>query len=1473
MKIKNFSRFKFSKVGVFLIIFAIAFFVFLPFGLKVLFAQAEEGTISACGTVITQPGAYTLSQNLSCSGDYAAGNYAIKIEANNVTLDCQGKSINCSEGYSYAIYGINARGLTIKNCRISSTRRGIEVGDFSSVYGNTINTADIALWAGPASIIYSNTITVSGTIETAGIISGDGAQIYSNTITAAGYAITFGGKGNKIYSNNITPKGSYEVAGALFVYGVAYNNEIYNNIGSQSELYLYGSYNNVHNNTLKKITVLVPNYSTDNYGCANSLSAGCEDCTTYNNHINECADANCNNYCPGQDAAPPNVSAFSVDGHTISFTTCDSSLTIAWTVSDSGGSGLARIEVWRNSNNAGWAKVHGEALSGNGPLSGSWTETVEPGSHQYSLKVFDNNGNCVFENNQPCSGSGSPITATVLTVPAAPTNLQCLASTDDSITLGWNDNSSNESGFKIYRDYLSEANVIHTTAANETSWTDSNRACYTGYPYWVKATNLCGDSAAVYRWCSTTHLTCKTFTMSISPSSQAVQKGGSTTYTVNLDSINNFSSPVDSFSVSGLPAGATASFSPPICTPTCSSQMTVSTQSSTPLGSYNLTVSANGGGAYRSASAVLSVTAGQAPDLLVESISWLPLSPAAGETVTFTVTLRNQGDSGSGSSVTKYYLDDQYVDEDGNIGLGPGESRQETFSWRASCGHTHQVKAVADANSQVNESNETNNEKIETITVQNCPPNAPTLSGPTSGVVNVSYSFSAQATDPDNDNVRYNFDWDDSSSYTTNYVPSGTIQTVPHSWSEPGLYNICVTAADNQAWSAPTCRTINIGVGEGESGPKASFDFCLERETERTIRFIDKSTDIDGVITGWLWNFGDGESCLPNCNENGFSGTNQNPVHTFAGGAASQWWDSSWQYRRKIVFDNTSRAALTNAPVLVKLTSANFDFSHAKPNGEDVRFVDSDNQTLLNHEIELWDQAAQIAYLWVKVPQIDPYSATDFIYLYFGNPSAEAKDSAWARGTWDDNFVAVYHLSEKSGAVRDSKNGYDGTILGSVVQNSEGKIGLGYNFTSGAVSLNNYASKAPTAPGTMEMWVKRTFADNESSDRGLGGSWANDNNNWLLEWRGANKEFWVWVKGGGTLSLSSVKKELIPQGVWTYFVGAWPNGGQNNAYTDGVWRVASWPPAGAWQGTPSSWFIGAPAFAGSTNWRGYLDEVRFSKVQRSSDWISFQYCSMTGACLSYGLEEAGQINSFDVSLNVTDNKGLVDATTTKVNLLTAPLCPLNSPPQATNLSKIEGDCCNSPSFHFSWVYVDANGDRESKFQFQVDDASDFSSPAINRTYEGLSYPSGTENSQVVLISPDEETDKITYNKTYYWRVKVWDAQGADSGWVNGGQFKPATHQYPLADFTWQPEYPAVDEEVKFQDKSQAFGGFSIASYAWTFENGNPASSVEKNPKVKFSSPGAKTVTLTVTDSAGYSCSVSYEVRVGSTLPHWKEVAP
>jgi N-acetylmuramoyl-L-alanine amidase len=93
------------------------------------------------------------------------------------------------------------------------------------------------------------------------------------------------------------------------------------------------------------------------------------------------------------------------------------------------------------------------------------------------------------------------------------------------------------------------------------------------------------------------------FSIDAVPSSQSLVQGGSADFSVAVTRTGGFSDPV-TLSVTGVPAGTTATFAP---NPADSSTLTLATSSTTPAGTYPLTISGTAGAATHSASVTLVV--------------------------------------------------------------------------------------------------------------------------------------------------------------------------------------------------------------------------------------------------------------------------------------------------------------------------------------------------------------------------------------------------------------------------------------------------------------------------------------------------------------------------------------------------------------------------------------------------------------------------------------------------------------------------------------------------------------------------------------------------------------------------------------------------------------------------------------------------------------------------------------------------
>jgi RNA polymerase sigma factor (sigma-70 family) len=105
---------------------------------------------------------------------------------------------------------------------------------------------------------------------------------------------------------------------------------------------------------------------------------------------------------PRPDRNPPKIITLKVSPST---TTLGRGFTVSYMVSDSGGSHLNGVELWRahingTGNDGTWTQIGATvSLSGDGPVSGAFPEDIpeEPGNYWYGIHVTDHAGNIIYE--------------------------------------------------------------------------------------------------------------------------------------------------------------------------------------------------------------------------------------------------------------------------------------------------------------------------------------------------------------------------------------------------------------------------------------------------------------------------------------------------------------------------------------------------------------------------------------------------------------------------------------------------------------------------------------------------------------------------------------------------------------------------------------------------------------------------------------------------------------------------------------------------------------------------------------------------------------------------------------------------------------------------------------------------------------------------------------------------------------------
>ncbi len=330
------------------------------------------------------------------------------------------------------------------------------------------------------------------------------------------------------------------------------------------------------------------------------------------------------------------------------------------------------------------------------------------------------------------------------------------------------------------------------------------------------------------------------------------------------------------------------------------------------------------------------------------------------------------------------------------------------------------------------------------------------------------------------------------------------------------------------------------------------------------------------------------------------------------------WYSASgnnWDYRRKITIDKSKVSGtsnLSNFPVLVSVTypdlrTTGFSGKAASGSGEFV-FTSSDGTTSLPYEIETYSSSSGQFIGWVNVTTLSVTQDTA-IYMYYGGPSAGAATNQNKTGTWDANYVGVWHLPNGTTlALTDStSNALNGTNGGASAATAQIDGGASYNGTTNYSTLTNNAALQATT-GTMEAWVKSSSPG--SSYRGIV---IKQNARGLLL---KDSVFIAYDYGGAEDESTGLN---LADGKWHHIAMSFQDGVTNGTviYSDGIARRTTTITVGN-QGALLT--LGAGNDVGSIqNLNGTIDEVRFSNSARSSGWIATEYTNQSKPSLFYSV--------------------------------------------------------------------------------------------------------------------------------------------------------------------------------------------------------------------------------------------------------------
>jgi PKD repeat protein len=197
--------------------------------------------------------------------------------------------------------------------------------------------------------------------------------------------------------------------------------------------------------------------------------------------------------------------------------------------------------------------------------------------------------------------------------------------------------------------------------------------------------------------------------------------------------------------------------------------------------------------------------------------------------------------------------------------------------------------------------------------------------------------------------------------------------------------------------------------------------------------------------------------------------------------------------------------------------------------------------------------------------------------------------------------------------------------------------------------------------------------------------------------------------------------------------------------------------------------------------------------------------------------------NYTVTLVVTDDEGLEGSTSAVVTVIAHPIANFTYSPETPLVDE---------TVTFNASNSEPNGGTIVSYNWDFGDGSapvNTTSPTITHIY------TATGNYTVTLTVVDSEN--------------LTDTTSASIIIIN----------YPVANFSYSPSYPIVNEVVTFNASASDPDGGTIIEYFWDFGDGNNGTGVVVTHA--YTTYGTFVVNLTVTDSEGLSNSLTQEVNV------------
>jgi len=640
---------------------------------------------------------------------------------------------------------------------------------------------------------------------------------------------------------------------------------------------------------------------------------------------------------------------------------------------------------------------------------------------------------------------------------------------------------------------------------------------------------------------------------------------------------------------------------------------------------------------------------------------------------------------------------------------------------------------------------------------------------------------------------------------------------VSHAYADNGVYTVTLTITDNDGATATASAVKTVG----NRPPIATFTESATTVLTNEIIYLNASgsSDSDGFIVSYFWEFGDGANATGVTTSHAYV---ENGVYTVKLTVTDNDGAKATTTATKTVLNRAPVAAFTESATNV-LTGEIIHFNASAsydPDGSIVsyfwNFGDGTNATGVTVDHAYSDNGVYTVILTVTDNDGATASVTATKTVSNRPPIASFSESATtvltgeiirfnASSSYDvDGSIVSYFWTFGDGA-----NGFGVVIDHSYADNGVYTVTLTVTDNDGATATATAVKTVLNRPPVASFTESATTVDtgqiiyfNASSSYDLDGS--------IVSY------FWDFGDGKNATGVAT-QHAYVENGVYAVTLTVTDNDGAKATATATKY-VQNRPPVASFTYSPSFPIVGETVVFNAS--ASYDPDGTISSYR----W-NFGDGNVTTVTVPTIIHVYNAFGNYTVSLTLTDNDGSTSTTTQVVRIRQYPIAAFTYSPSFPIVSEtVTFDASSSnPNGGVITSYLWNFGDGTTQ--------SNTTNSIITHVYSAFG------NYTITLAVGDSE--RLTGSTTGMVRVR----------------------DYPSANFTFSPSYPIERETVTFDASSSTPNGGLITNYQWNFGDGNITTMATPTITHAYSAIGTYTVTLTVTDSEGLSGSQSKIVSV------------